>query len=51
MPNLIIQSHDSVVTRLRDVATVIDSVEDVKQSAWLGTRRCVIIDCSQTGGI
>jgi hydrophobe/amphiphile efflux-1 (HAE1) family protein len=48
--DLIIQSHNGVVTRLRDVGTVIDSVEDVKQSAWLGTRRCVIIDVHKQVG-
>jgi hydrophobe/amphiphile efflux-1 (HAE1) family protein len=48
--DLIIQSHNGVVTRLRDVGTVIDSVEDVKQSAWLGTHRCVIIDVHKQVG-
>jgi len=48
--DMIIQSHNGVVTRLRDVATVIDSVEDVKQGAWLGTRHCVIIDIHKQVG-
>jgi hydrophobe/amphiphile efflux-1 (HAE1) family protein len=48
--DMIIQSHNGVVTRLRDVATVIDSVEDVKQAASLGTRRCVIIDIHKQVG-
>ena len=48
--DLIIQSHNGVVTRLRDVGSVMDSVEDVKQSAWLGTHRCVIIDVHKQAG-
>ena len=48
--DLIIQSHNGVVTRLRDVGTVIDSVEDVKQSAWLGNHRCVIMDVHKQVG-
>jgi hydrophobe/amphiphile efflux-1 (HAE1) family protein len=48
--DLIIQSHNGVVTRLRDVGAVIDSVEDVKQSAWLGARHCVIIDVHKQVG-
>jgi hydrophobe/amphiphile efflux-1 (HAE1) family protein len=48
--DLIIQARNGVVTRLRDVATVMDSVEDVKQSAWLGTHHCVIIDVHKQVG-
>ncbi len=48
--DLIIQSHNGIVTRLRDVATVADSVEDVKTGAWLGTRQCVIIDVHKQVG-
>ena len=48
--NLIIQSRNGIVARLRDVATVIESVEDVKQGAWLGTRPCVIIDVHKQVG-
>jgi len=48
--DLIIQSRNGIVTRLRDVATVVDSVEDVKRSAWLGTRPCVIVDVHKQVG-
>jgi hydrophobe/amphiphile efflux-1 (HAE1) family protein len=48
--DLIIQTHNGVVTRLRDIANVIDSVEDVKQSAWLGRHRCIIIDVHKQVG-
>src|SRR6267154_2050466 len=48
--DLIIQSHNGVVTRLRDVATVVDSVEDVKQTAWVGTHHCVIVDVHKQVG-
>jgi hydrophobe/amphiphile efflux-1 (HAE1) family protein len=48
--DLIIQTHNGVVTRLRDVGNVVDSVEDVKQSAWMGAHRCVIIDVHKQVG-
>jgi hydrophobe/amphiphile efflux-1 (HAE1) family protein len=48
--DLIIQSRNGIVTRLRDVATVVDSVEDVKRSAWLGTRPCIIVDVHKQVG-
>jgi multidrug efflux pump subunit AcrB len=35
---------------LRDVGSVIDSVEDVKQSAWVGTHRAVMIDVHKQVG-
>ncbi len=48
--SLVIQSRNGVVTRLRDVGTIVDSVEDVKQSAWVGTHHCVIIDVHKQAG-
>ena len=48
--DLIIATHSGLVTRLRDVGRVLDGVEDVKQSAWLGARRAVIIDVHKQVG-
>ena len=35
---------------LRDLGTVVDSVEDVKQSAWLGAHQAVVIDIHKQAG-
>jgi hydrophobe/amphiphile efflux-1 (HAE1) family protein len=48
--DLVIATRDGAVTRLRDVGSVIDSVEDVKQSAWVGTHRAVMIDVHKQVG-
>jgi hydrophobe/amphiphile efflux-1 (HAE1) family protein len=48
--NIIIATRNGVVTRLRDVGTVLDSVEDIKQSAWVGTHRAVIVDVHKQAG-
>ncbi len=47
---LVIQSHNGIVTRLRDVATVVDSVEDVKTGAYFGLRPCIILDIHKQVG-
>jgi hydrophobe/amphiphile efflux-1 (HAE1) family protein len=41
---LIVSTRDGAVTRLRDVGSVVESVENVKQSAWIGNTQAVMID-------
>jgi hydrophobe/amphiphile efflux-1 (HAE1) family protein len=41
---VIVAYRDGAPVRLGDVATVLDSVEDVHQAAWVGQQRAVIID-------
>jgi hydrophobe/amphiphile efflux-1 (HAE1) family protein len=48
--DLVIATRNGVVTRLRDIGNVNDSVEDIKQSAWLGTHHAVIIDVHKQVG-
>jgi hydrophobe/amphiphile efflux-1 (HAE1) family protein len=48
--NLVVSVHNGAVTRLRDVGTVIDGVEDVKQSAWIGGHQAVMIDVHKQAG-
>ena len=48
--DLAIATRNGVVTRVRDIGSVLDSVEDIKQSAWLGTHRAVIIDVHKQAG-
>ena len=48
--DLVIATRNGVVTRLRDIGNVSDSVEDIKQSAWLGTHHAVIIDVHKQVG-
>jgi hydrophobe/amphiphile efflux-1 (HAE1) family protein len=48
--DLAIATGNGVVTRLRDIGTVLDSVEDIKQSAWVGTHHAVIIDVHKQAG-
>ena len=41
---LIVVYRQGAPVRLGDVATVLDSVEDVRQSAWVGQHQAVIVD-------
>ena len=41
---IIVAYRDGAPVRLSDVATVLDSVEDLRQAAWVDGRRAVIID-------
>jgi hydrophobe/amphiphile efflux-1 (HAE1) family protein/NodT family efflux transporter outer membrane factor (OMF) lipoprotein len=47
---LILTQQRGASVRLKDVATVADSVEDVKQSAWLGSHQAVMIDVHKQPG-
>jgi len=42
--DLVLSSKNGVVVRMRDVGTVIRSVEDTQQSAWVGGHQAVLID-------
>ena len=41
---LIVTYRNGAPVRLGDVATVLDSVEDVRQAAWVGQHQAVIVD-------
>jgi hydrophobe/amphiphile efflux-1 (HAE1) family protein len=43
-------SSNGATVRVRDVGTVIDSVENVKQSAWFGRHQAVMIDVHKQVG-
>ena len=48
--DLILAHRGGASIRLKDVATVADSVEDVKQSAWIGSHQAVMIDVHKQVG-
>jgi hydrophobe/amphiphile efflux-1 (HAE1) family protein len=48
--DLVIATKAGAVTRLRDVGTVIESVEDIKQSAWFGVHQAIMIDVHKQVG-
>jgi hydrophobe/amphiphile efflux-1 (HAE1) family protein len=48
--DLVIAVRNGAVTRLRDVGSAIESVEDVKQSAWVGSHQAVMIDVHKQAG-
>jgi multidrug efflux pump len=48
--SVIIAYRNGAPVRVSDVGHAIDGVEDVRQAAWLGTRRAVIIDVHKQPG-
>ena len=42
--------HNGAAVRIRDVGRALDGVEDVRQAAWLGDKRVVIIDVHKQPG-
>ena len=48
--DLVVAWRNGAPIRLRDVGQAIDSVEDVKQAAWLGERRAIIVDIHKQPG-
>jgi multidrug efflux pump subunit AcrB len=48
--DLVVAYRNGAPIRLRDVGRAIDSVEDVKQAAWLGDRRAIIVDIHKQPG-
>ncbi|HEY4037858.1 MAG TPA: efflux RND transporter permease subunit [Burkholderiaceae bacterium] len=48
--DLVIAYHNGAAVRVRDVGTAVDSVEDVKQAAWIGDRRAIIVDIHKQPG-
>ncbi len=42
--SIVLASHNGAMVRIRDVGKVINGVEDVKQSAWVGQHRAVLLD-------
>ncbi|HEY4445389.1 MAG TPA: efflux RND transporter permease subunit [Steroidobacteraceae bacterium] len=47
---LVVSTRDGAVTRLGDVGSVVESVENVKQSAWIGTHQAVMVDVHKQEG-
>ena len=47
---VVIGYHDGAPVRVRDVGHALDGVEDVRQAAWLGNQRVVIIDVHKQPG-
>jgi hydrophobe/amphiphile efflux-1 (HAE1) family protein len=48
--DLVIAYHNGAPVRVRDVGRAVDSVEDVKQAAWIGDRRAIIVDIHKQPG-
>jgi multidrug efflux pump len=47
---VVIAYHNGAPVRIRDIGRAIDGVEDVRQAAWLGSKRAVIIDVHKQPG-
>ena len=47
---LVIAYRNGAPVRVRDVGRAVDSVEDVKQAAWIGDRRAIIVDIHKQPG-
>jgi len=47
---LIIGYHNGAPVRIGDIGKAVDGVEDIRQAAWLGDRRAVIIDVHKQPG-
>src|ERR1700681_177519 len=47
---LIVSTRGGAVTRLGDVGSVVESVENVKQSAWIGNTQAVMVDVHKQQG-
>jgi hydrophobe/amphiphile efflux-1 (HAE1) family protein len=48
--DLVIAYRNGAPIRVRDVGRAIDGVEDVKQAAWIGERRAIIVDIHKQPG-
>lgn len=48
--DLIIQYVNDAPLRLRDIATVIEGAEDVRQAAWLGTEPAILLNIQRQPG-
>ena len=48
--NLVIATNGGAVTRLRDVGSVRDGVEDDRQSAWIGGHQAIMMDVHKETG-
>ena len=48
--NIVLTTHNGALVRIRDVGTAIDGVEDIKQSAWVGQHRAVLLDVHKEVG-
>ncbi len=48
--NVIIAYRKGAPVRVRDIGRAVDSVEDIKQAAWSGTKRAVILDIHKQFG-
>ena len=47
---VVIGYHNGAPVRVRDIGRAVDGVEDVRQAAWLGNKRVVIIDVHKEPG-
>jgi multidrug efflux pump subunit AcrB len=47
---VIIAYRDGAPVRVSDIGTAVDGVEDIRQAAWLGNQRAVIIDVHKQPG-
>jgi multidrug efflux pump subunit AcrB len=48
--DVVLASRNGASVRIKDVGTVVNGVEDVKQSAWVGQHRAVLIDVHKQVG-
>jgi multidrug efflux pump len=48
--DLVIAYRNAAPVRVRDVGRAVDGVEDVKQAAWIGDRRAIIVDIHKQPG-
>jgi multidrug efflux pump len=48
--DLVIAYRNGAPVRVRDVGQAVDDVEDVKQAAWIGERRAIIVDIHKQPG-
>jgi len=46
----IIAYHQGAPVRIRDIGTAVDSVEDIRQAAWVKGRRAIVIDVHKQPG-
>jgi multidrug efflux pump len=48
--DLVVAYRNGAPIHVRDVGKAVDSVEDVKQAAWIGSRRAIIVDIHKQPG-
>ena len=48
--SVIVAYRNGAPVRIQDIGTAIDSVEDVRQAAWVGNKRAIIIDVHKQPG-